>query len=485
MLPLLVLLGTIAGAWYLLIVRPQKDQQTRHGRLVEQLQVGDHVLTVGGIYGRIEALEGSSVVLELAPGLTTRIATDGIARIVHGGEAAPTALVAKTPPRQATDTDMHQHQAPQDQQQTPQFAAPAYAAPPQPYAPNQLQAMPQPVTQQQPVPMHAPQAPAPAAPAPMHYAPQPVQHAPQPVQYAQQPVQYAQQPVQHVQQNEHVFRAQVVDSIPTFEPRPWGDVQPVNHAAPQPAPQAHQQRPYAQQQAPAVQQQSYQAPPQLPPPPQLTMHVPFTASTQAAPAQGAPAMPQQQAMPQQLQPAPTAGQPAPVHAAPQQAFEAAPDPAPTRRHSTAPAGMGSSLRLDDPSLRDTLSRARQERAGLADEYRKLTAPLVDIGEGHAVEPMPVPDAATFVGHDPNGVPLFAAPGAPVAHPVAQYPAPARVAGNAPVPRPAVPQPQGAVDPALTAAAFQRPTPYTPQDGATAPAAGLVPASPPPVAVTAS
>ena len=138
-----------------------------------------------------------------------------------------------------------------------------------------------------------------------------------------------------------------------------------------------------------------------------------------------------------------------------------------RRHSRAPKGMGSSLRLDDPSLRDTISRARDERAGLADEYRKLTAPLVDVGtpEGHApvqqhhaMAPQPV-----LVGHDPNGVPLFATPGVPGVH--AQYPAPARpmehqVGG---VPRPVVQAPHGAVDPALSStSAFQRPTPYAPQ-----------------------
>jgi preprotein translocase YajC subunit len=392
MLPLLVLLGTIAGAWYLLIVRPQKHQQTRHGALVERLQVGDHVLTVGGIYGRVVAVEGPSVVLELAPGLSTRIATDGVARIVQAAEAAlPTSTIAQDAHRHPLDTrepDM-QDQQPHDQYApapgtpaSPQFAAPAWVAPPVPYQQHVQVAQPMPVAQPVPVAQAQPAA-QPAA----------------------------------------GLRAHVVgSSIPTFEPRPWGDLSPIGSApAPQPIP----------------------------------VHTPF-ASAQPMPV----AQPVPVALPMPVaQPMPVVHQPQPVQSP---AMDA-----PARRHSQAPSGMGSSLRLDDPSLRDTMARARDERSGLADEYRRLTAPLVDTSEG--VEPAPQPAHAAaapgqvLVGHDPNGVPLFAAPGAPVAHPVApQYPAPARVEPAGAMPRPVLQRTEGAVDPALTSAAFQRRAPYAPQ-----------------------
>jgi hypothetical protein len=155
----------------------------------------------------------------------------------------------------------------------------------------------------------------------------------------------------------------------------------------------------------------------------------------------------------------------------------------SRPHSLAPEGMGSLLRLDDPSLRDAMDRARDERAGLAVEYRKLTAPLVDIGTSEQsrqepVQQQPHPDAV-LVGHDPNGVPLFAAPDAPMVQPVAHYPGPARIAGASSMPRPVVQAPAGPTDPALTSAAFQRRTPYAP-DPALQPALqpALVPATAP-------
>ncbi len=136
----------------------------------------------------------------------------------------------------------------------------------------------------------------------------------------------------------------------------------------------------------------------------------------------------------------------------------------TRRYSRAPQGMGSSLRLDDPSISDTMGRARAERAGLAEEYRKLTAPLVQVDEQHHQQAQVTAHAEQpqFVGHDPNGVPLFATPGAPPTHAIAQYPAPAHPQAAHAMPRPVVAAPHAQVDPALSTNAFQRSTPYTPE-----------------------
>ena len=494
MLPLLVLLGTIAGAWYLLIVRPQKDLQTRHGRLVERLQVGDHVLTVGGIYGRVAAIEGASVVLELAPGLETRIATDGIARIVHGGEAAlPTAMTdgvgmvdAASTPRQALDTDMHQH--PHSDQQQPQqaFAAPQYVAPQQPYA------APAPIApQQHAAPQHA----APQHAVAQHQVAQTIQMPAQPQhvmpqQYAAAPVQLPAPPPPML-----TMRAPVGSTIPTYEPRPWGDVAPVNaqpqqHAQPVQQHHAPVQQHVAPQQYAPVQHAPVQHAPIAPQP--MPLHQPFApqAPQYAAPQYAAPqyAAPQH-AAPQQHAPQGYAAQPIVQQPVVQQPVVQQPvvqqpmsmahhvthapanvapvaEPAEqerARRHSRAPQGMGSSLRLDDPSISDTMTRARSERAGLADEYRKLTAPLVAVEEqqhahAHAVAQGQQPQ---LVGHDPNGMPLFATPGAPPTHATAQYPAPAHPQPAHAMPRPIVAAPHQHADPALTSNAFQRATPYTP------------------------
>ncbi|MDP8976721.1 MAG: preprotein translocase subunit YajC [Actinomycetota bacterium] len=57
---------------WLLLVRPQQQRVRRQRELIASLEVGDEVITAGGIVGRVVALEGDEVRLEVAPGVTMR-----------------------------------------------------------------------------------------------------------------------------------------------------------------------------------------------------------------------------------------------------------------------------------------------------------------------------------------------------------------------------------------------------------------------------
>ncbi len=65
--PLLVL-----GLMWVLLVRPQQQRVRRQRELVSSLEVGDEVVTAGGVMGRIVALDDDEVRLEVAPGVTVR-----------------------------------------------------------------------------------------------------------------------------------------------------------------------------------------------------------------------------------------------------------------------------------------------------------------------------------------------------------------------------------------------------------------------------
>lgn len=67
LLPLL-LLGAIM---WLLLIRPQQQRVRKQQALLEALEVGDQVITAGGMIGRIRALRGDRVEIELAPGVVT------------------------------------------------------------------------------------------------------------------------------------------------------------------------------------------------------------------------------------------------------------------------------------------------------------------------------------------------------------------------------------------------------------------------------
>ena len=61
---MIVYLVIIFGAMYLLLIRPQKKKQKEEKRMRENLQIGDEIVTIGGIYGRVISLKEDTIVIE-------------------------------------------------------------------------------------------------------------------------------------------------------------------------------------------------------------------------------------------------------------------------------------------------------------------------------------------------------------------------------------------------------------------------------------
>lgn len=59
-LPLILMVA----AMYFFIIRPQKKKEKEEKKMRENLQVGDEILTIGGIYGRVISLKEDSIVIE-------------------------------------------------------------------------------------------------------------------------------------------------------------------------------------------------------------------------------------------------------------------------------------------------------------------------------------------------------------------------------------------------------------------------------------
>ncbi|MDX6618004.1 MAG: preprotein translocase subunit YajC [Gaiellales bacterium] len=90
--------GAITVAWivglvlltWLLFIRPRRAMAARQRQVLGALSAGDPVVTVGGIYGTIVALDGDEVRLEVAPDVVVRVARRAIAgRVGAAPEAAP------------------------------------------------------------------------------------------------------------------------------------------------------------------------------------------------------------------------------------------------------------------------------------------------------------------------------------------------------------------------------------------------------------
>ena len=71
--------------WFLLI-RPQRRRQVETRRMVDSLRVGQEIVTAGGLYGTVTAVEADEVHLEVADGVEVRIAKRAVAGIVSADE---------------------------------------------------------------------------------------------------------------------------------------------------------------------------------------------------------------------------------------------------------------------------------------------------------------------------------------------------------------------------------------------------------------
>jgi preprotein translocase subunit YajC len=68
---------------WLIVVRPQKKRQNQQQQMLEELNVGDEVLTAGGIYGTIASIDEDGVTVEIAPNTEVRVARRAIAGVTR------------------------------------------------------------------------------------------------------------------------------------------------------------------------------------------------------------------------------------------------------------------------------------------------------------------------------------------------------------------------------------------------------------------
>lgn len=78
-----ILMLVVLGAFfYFLLIRPQQRRARQQRELLASLEVGDEVVTVGGLFGTIRSLDSDRVRLEVAPGVELTFVRNAIARKV-------------------------------------------------------------------------------------------------------------------------------------------------------------------------------------------------------------------------------------------------------------------------------------------------------------------------------------------------------------------------------------------------------------------
>jgi preprotein translocase subunit YajC len=79
----LILIVAMFALLWLFLIRPQRARAQAHRELLTRVDVGDEILTVGGLYGNIVAIdEDDDLRLEIAPGTQVRIARRAVAAVI-------------------------------------------------------------------------------------------------------------------------------------------------------------------------------------------------------------------------------------------------------------------------------------------------------------------------------------------------------------------------------------------------------------------
>ena len=64
--------------FYVVLMLPMQRQRKALRQLIENLKKGDRVVTSGGIYGEVSAVDGATVILRIADNVRVRVAKSAI-----------------------------------------------------------------------------------------------------------------------------------------------------------------------------------------------------------------------------------------------------------------------------------------------------------------------------------------------------------------------------------------------------------------------
>jgi preprotein translocase subunit YajC len=112
---LIIYVVAFIAIFYFMAIRPQQKQRRAHQALLSSLKKGDQIVTAAGMYGTVKRVEENIVVVEVAKGVTIKIARNAVSQIIRDkqearaaapeprGKSAPAEIEAEASDAQAAD----------------------------------------------------------------------------------------------------------------------------------------------------------------------------------------------------------------------------------------------------------------------------------------------------------------------------------------------------------------------------------------------
>ncbi len=61
----LIMMGLMLVIFYFILIRPQKKREKQFKEMLANLQVGDEITTIGGMFGKVTKIKDDTIVMEM------------------------------------------------------------------------------------------------------------------------------------------------------------------------------------------------------------------------------------------------------------------------------------------------------------------------------------------------------------------------------------------------------------------------------------
>ncbi len=87
--------GALILGMYFLLIRPQQKRRREMQEQQQNISIGDEIVTIGGLYGTVIALEDDTMTLQISEGVTAKYARQAFGKRVTQSDDAHEASTAE------------------------------------------------------------------------------------------------------------------------------------------------------------------------------------------------------------------------------------------------------------------------------------------------------------------------------------------------------------------------------------------------------
>jgi len=81
----LIMFGMIFAVMYFFMIRPQIKKQKQEREYRSELKIGDSVITIGGVYGKVTDVKEDAIIIEVHGGTKLKVAKTAVSMTGQAG----------------------------------------------------------------------------------------------------------------------------------------------------------------------------------------------------------------------------------------------------------------------------------------------------------------------------------------------------------------------------------------------------------------